>query len=218
MDRDNRKRALAEVVSLEAWHKGFTKNRKSADLFVDVAFFSGRIGKEASADVRFELCLKRAHLVVIIPPTEPAKVSPASVRRDTPLKKIKSSETVKSSSKQSTGIGGILKGGLKGILPQIELKGSADYSSSRQRVTEIVQNNEAFKVLNVRIVDNEYVWIIKPVEENFLEGRPWNAVKEPRLNITDTRSDRSKGIEPNIRIEVRCLREDIDIKSIQYKK
>lgn len=61
----------------------------------------------------------------------------------------------------------------------------------------------------------EYAWIVEPGINRVLEGRPWNVDTEPRMKINDTRLEGSKRIEPNIRVEVRCLREDIEIYDIR---
>ena len=65
--------------------------------------------------------------------------------------------------------------------------------------------------------EGHYRWIIKPTASQVLEGRPWDATKQPRLKIIDKRRDRSKGIPPTVRVEVRCRREDLLIDDLQIK-
>jgi hypothetical protein len=37
------------------------------------------------------------------------------------------------------------------------------------------------------------------------------------MKVKDTRKDRARGIEPTVRIQVRCLREDLEISNIVLK-
>ena len=70
----NRKRGLAEVVSIDAWHERFGESCDRADLHANVTFMTGRLGGEPESQVRFRLSLKRAEIVVVIPETEPLSV------------------------------------------------------------------------------------------------------------------------------------------------
>jgi hypothetical protein len=62
---------------------------------------------------------------------------------------------------------------------------------------------------------DEYAWLIEPGINRVLEGRPWDVDAEPRMKINDARSEGSRRIEPSIRVEVRCLREDLEIYDIR---
>lgn len=42
-------------------------------------------------------------------------------------------------------------------------------------------------------------------------------MKQPRLTLIDQRKDRSKGIPPTVRVEVRCRREDLMIGDLEIK-
>ena len=65
MADDNRKRALADVVTVDAWHAEFSNDAPRVDLHIDVVFGVGRIGGGESAGVRFRLSLRRAEVVVV---------------------------------------------------------------------------------------------------------------------------------------------------------
>jgi hypothetical protein len=67
---DNRKRAFADVVTIDAWHDSFSGDHAKVDLHVDVAFGTARVGGEMEAPVRFRLSAKRAEVIVIIPESE----------------------------------------------------------------------------------------------------------------------------------------------------
>jgi hypothetical protein len=63
--------------------------------------------------------------------------------------------------------------------------------------------------------EGNYRWQIEAAAEDFLLGQPWDAAKEPRLTLTDLNAGKSRSIEPSVRIEVRCLREDLLISDIE---
>jgi hypothetical protein len=65
--------------------------------------------------------------------------------------------------------------------------------------------------------DGHYRWNLKPTNGAVLAGRPWDAVSAPRLKLIDLRKDRTKGIPPTVRVEVRCRREDLKIEDIEIK-
>jgi hypothetical protein len=83
---NNRLRIFADVVSIDAWHKPFGENCPRADLHVDAVFREAvAMGGEEASRVRFRLSLKRAEVVVVIPPAEPVIIDRSSVARETPI-------------------------------------------------------------------------------------------------------------------------------------
>lgn len=217
MNQDNRKRALAEVVAVDAWHQGFTQKVDRVDLHVDVAFMSGRVGGEPGDDVRFRLRLKRAEVVVIVPPTEPAKIDKASVSRDTPQIAAKATEKRLLKTQISAGAKGKAKVNQAGPGGGLDLTFDASSSRSKETAITITQALQAMSVTQTETADGAYSWIVEPAVNETLAGKPWDASKAPRLKVIDKRPDRTKGIEPNIRIEVRCRREDLEITDIALK-
>lgn len=203
MNDENRRRVLAEIVSLEAWHDAFSVKRERSDLHVDVAFLTGRIGGEPEAPVRFKLALKRAEVVVVVPMTEPARVETPSVSRDTPAAKVKATSTIATGRKTKARA----KAGLTGLGAQGEI------ATSTARATKLAQSLDGLRITQALTVDGHHHWIVEPTFEGPLAGHPWPANK-PRLRVVDTRADRARGIEPTIRVEVRCRREDLAITDI----
>ena len=59
---DNRKRAFADVVTVDAWHGSFLEGHAKVDLHVDVVFGTARVGGESQSPVRFRLSAKRAEV------------------------------------------------------------------------------------------------------------------------------------------------------------
>src|SRR3569832_273801 len=148
---NNRQRALAEVVSLEAWHDEFSADALKVALHVDAVFETGRIGGEEESPVRFRLNIKQADVVVVVPESEPIGVDKRSVSRDAP---------------QVMG----------GIAATIELapEGSVEITNaaSELRMISVTQSTTA---------DGEYRWSSRPCEGNVLHGRPLDPSDSPRL-------------------------------------
>lgn len=219
MNSDNRRRAFADVVTVEAWHDDFKNKRSTADLYADVVFGTARLGGESESPVRFRLNIRRAELIIVIPELEPVSVDPKTVSRDAPTAEGRLVEVVEES---------------KGTSASIGLAASADTSSSpggRAAVTaaasktiqqkqskklELRRNVAMMMVTQSKSGEGHYRWIIE-ASGDFLEGRPWNAEKQPRLKLIDRRKDPSKGIPPTVRVEVRCRREDLIITDLQIK-
>jgi hypothetical protein len=96
-----------------------------------------------------------------------------------------------------------------------ELGAEASVSASeRVEVTAMLQ---LIEVTQSMTPEGDYRWSLKPSKGTTLTGRPWDAESTPRLKIVDLRKDRSKGLPPAVRVEVRCRREDLEIKYIEIK-
>jgi hypothetical protein len=213
---NNRKRALADVVSVEAWHQAFDEKNTRADLHVDVVFGTGRIGSEAASPVRFRLSLRQAEVLVIIPPTEPAKVDVASVSRDAPQIKVHATQRKKVRSTAS--VSGKIAAGYSNGMPLASLglgvAGSETIDDeTRLAITRAVG---AMSVTQSRSEDGHYRWVVTPTLEDVLRGRPWDSAA-PRLKIIDYRNERTVGLPPIVRVEVRCRRQDLNIEDISLK-
>jgi hypothetical protein len=215
MSDHNRKRALADMVALDAW-RGGSPGKAKVDLHVDVVFGVARVGGGVDERARFRLSLRRAEVVVIIPPTEPARIDPETVARGGAAKvSVKDVETYK----QSKRIGAMAKAeiGVGVSSPKARAKAglSVAASTGRDKVTTLSRQSDSMLVVQSQTVDGDYRWIITPsIDGDILDGHPWNAKKAPRLKVTDLRQDRGRGIEPGVRVELRCLREDLEINNI----
>lgn len=217
-NQDNRKRAFSEIVSIEAWHSPFSQEGARADLHADVVFGEGRVGGELESKVRFRLRLRRADLVIVVPETEPLAIDKASVSRD-------NSAEISGSKVTHITRGAALSGSasLEAVVaasgPSLNasVASKAEFNSgagSRVEASELVK---AMKIKQSLTAEGHYRWEIKPQLLEYLDGRPWAAATEPRLTLIDKRADRSKGIPPMVRIEIRCLREDLEISDVEIK-
>jgi hypothetical protein len=102
---DNRRRAFADVVSIDAWHEPFDANEGTVDLHADVVFGTARVGGETESPIRFRLSIKRAELLVVIPNSEPVKIDRKSVSRSAPEGHGSLTETVEHNSEANAKAG-----------------------------------------------------------------------------------------------------------------
>jgi hypothetical protein len=213
----NRKRAFADVVTIDAWHEDFTGNRSRVDLHTDVVFGTARLGGEIDSKVRFRLSIKRAEVAVIIPDGEPVSVEKKSVSRDSPEFKGRLTETVEE--KADVNAKAKLSGAISSTKLAAALSAETRGGASRSK-TKRVSVSSAIKTMLVtqsQTEEGHYRWIIETQTSKTLEGRPWDPNKQPRLKLIDLRKSRSKGIPPTVRVEVRCRREDFVIDNLEIK-
>jgi hypothetical protein len=214
---DNRMRAFAELVSIEAWHEDFTNENKRVALHADVTFGTARLGGEPEASVRFKLSLKRAELVVILSDREPAIVDPSSVARDwhglTGTKSLRS-KSLKSGITSIEATAGI---GPEGLDARIGASAKGSIEGEYEEIVVASEDICRIKVCHAQSEGKDQKWSFEPDLEAVLKGKPWNANDMPILDIVDRRKDSSEGIAPVVTLELRCLREDLHIENIVVK-
>jgi hypothetical protein len=214
---DNRKRAFADVVTIEAWHDRFSERKSRVDLHADVVFGTARVGGEQESPVRFRLSVKRAEVVVIVPETEPVSVDKKSVSRDSPEFEGHMTETIERKMKASR------KAKISASVSPKKLHGSLGAEAGGE--TGLTSSKKLSVPATVRLMlvtqsqtdDGQYRWLVEPSTKPSLDGRPWDSIKRPRLRLIDKRKDRNKGIPPSVRVEVRCRREDLLIEDLMVK-
>ncbi len=216
MNQLNRKRSLADVVGIEAWHDPFSKKEGRAKLFIDVVFGEARMGDGPGDLVQFRLALKRADVVVVIPVGEPLGVDPASVVRDAP--RVEGAVRTREERNRKTGTDVSLAAGAKtdGLKAKVGLKAAARATNTLRQVVESEVELTGLDVKHMKNGEGQHRWIIAPGIGDVLDGRPWEGQKR-RLVLVDQREDRTRGIAPTARIEVRCRREDFEITDIRLK-
>jgi hypothetical protein len=208
----NAKRVLGKVVSVEAWRTLFDSSSGTSTLHVDVSFLSAKLGEEIESPVRFEVWLKRAELVFLIPPNEPIGVIQSSVARENVAHGKK---TTSLSSRMGEGFAASAGlGAGNSIKVAAGLAANIDNSSSSETSLAIDESITEHKIAQFRS-DEGYCWEITPRTAKFLAGKVWNPVDEPRLQIK--RKGESK-IEPVCRVLLKCKREDIIIQNVEYKR
>jgi len=223
MNQDrNRLRAFADVVGVDAWHKSFKPGYQEVDLKVDVTFKEGRIGGEPESPVQFRLSLRRATLVVVIPENEPAEVLRDSIRRDDHGDVIEWELTSTQAVHKSAGVAAqgaaslnVFQGGAQAeIIGQLGAKFASDQTQTEKSSGRKRGMKSRFVFDNV---EQCYTWVIDCESTEFLDGRAWDASSMPLMTLRDKREDLTRGIPPNIRVAVKCLREDLIISDISVK-
>jgi hypothetical protein len=214
---DNRRRAFADVVTIDAWHDTFDGMRSKADLHADVVFGTARVGAERTSPVRFRLSVKRAEIVVVIPESEPVSVDVKSVSREAPRPSGQLTEVLERETQRHA------KGEISASIAPSSLQASASIGAGAQATLSTRKKVEISAVIDFMVVTNSkteeghYRWVVRPSTGRTLEGRPWDAEKNPRLRIIDERKDPTKSIPPTVRVEVHCRREDLLIEDLEIK-
>lgn len=217
MIEHNRRRALADLVGLDAW-KGALDKQGRFNLHVDVAFGVARVGGGIEERARFRISLRRAEVVVIVPTTEPATIDKATVERDTGGFSVKTQESYVTRTQAAASAGANLVAGAKGVEARVSaaVKAGADASATSSAI--LSRSGTALISGQSQTVDGNYRWIItSAIDGAMLDGHPWDAKQKPRMKIRDDRVDRSRHLEPTVRIQIRCLREDLEITDIVLK-
>lgn len=211
-DGANQGVAFADVVSVDAWHTPFNAATRLADLHADVVFGLARLGGDASSPVRFRIQVRRAEVVIVVPPTEPLTIVPHSVERG-PLATL-GTITDRTQDRKSAKATGLLSITQAGVAGQGSVKGERDVEH-----TTIVETQQAIRpIISVQSLTAEgfYRWSLRPQIGRCLTERPWDP-SQRRLQIKDTRSEITRGLAPTARVEVRCRREDLDIHDLRIK-
>ncbi|MFG1345482.1 hypothetical protein V5F59_11355 [Xanthobacter autotrophicus DSM 431] len=218
MAEHNRRRAFADVVTADAWHDGFQGCKKVA-LHVDVVFGLARVGSRPDETVRFRLALRQAEVVVVMNELEPVRVDRASVERgEAPAVEVRLED--KRAARRSAGGKMKLSGdvGNKGAKAAGAIELQRNLMVSQDRQARISRRSGSMIVTQGQTVDGDYRWIVRAATKDLeLDGHPWDARSAPRLELIDMRKNRNKGLTPSVRVEVRCLREDLVISDIEWK-
>lgn len=217
----NTHRSLRQLVALEAWFRQSDEDPKRHTLHANVTFDEERLGAGEGVNLTFRLSVKKCEVVFLTPSSGYFAVDPSSVRSPKPLKP----HEVENLKKTSTSLGGRIALGLKGL--GLPFSGDAEVSAKRETSNSVSSKQEvsAYYELSKRSHDDHRAWSLdgRSLPGGRLRGPVWDAKQEPRLTVIDRRpeavmqKDAEMGFPPFSRIEVRCLREDIDIYDIQLK-
>lgn len=211
---DNRRRAFSDAVTVDAWHKPFNGERRKASLHAHVAFGEARVGDEPGMRISFRLGLRRAEVVVAIGEGEGLQIDKTSVARKS------SGSTFEGTVVRQVHATASIRGKLSLLLGLGDAKGAAGGGVSAKRSKAIKRRSETRAKAPMRITqsmtpNDEYRWIIESQTDGTLDGEPWDAGRDPRLTLIDPNAGQARQIEPCVRIEVRCRREDMIISDIE---
>lgn len=217
----NTHRSLRQLVAVEAWFARSQENERRFTLHAGVTFDEERLGGGGDSAVTFKLSIKKCEFVFLPPSSGYFDVDPASVRSPKP-QNPHAVQTTQSTNK-NLGLGGRV--GLAGVNSDVSAHAEAGFG--RESNTTVTSNQvvSAFHELSKRSREGHRAWSIdgKSLPKERLWGSIWDAHEEPRLMIVDRRpstvaqKDDEMGFPPISRIEIRCLRADIDIYDITFK-
>lgn len=210
----NAGRALRQVISLDGWIANFDDD-ETATVHVDVVFREGKFGSDDTDRVRFRLALKRAEIVLFAPDSEPLRVIRSSVRRS-PVQEGQTQQVIDEVSGETRGKAGVSVKTALSTGGELSLEGEARRSITKRR--ELTEKVGGHFEQHFTTVDGHPAWEICAIGLGQLSGAPWDAVDAPRLKVKRLADRNADGDKPTLRLEVRCLREDIEISDLELKE
>lgn len=209
----NSSRALRQVVSIDGWIAAFDA-KETATVHADVVFREGRFGAEESDKVRFRLSLRRAEIVVVVPDCEPLRVIRSSVQR-TPAREAEVRKVTREMSAEAHGKAGI--GLSENLMPNGEISVGGQTRRSFTTHQELTEKVSGHLEQHFSTIEGHPAWEVSTIGCGRLEGSPWDAADDPRLNVKRLADRNTDGDKPTLRIEIRCRREDIEISDLELK-
>jgi hypothetical protein len=217
----NTHRTLRQLVAVNAWFSRSRDDAKQFTLHAQVSFDEERIGGGSGAAVTFNVSLKKCEIVFLPPSDNYFSVIPSSVRSQKPL----NPHAVQTTSTKGKKLSLRAKIGLSPKLMDGAASLDAGFSGEETTTASSTQTVSAFHELSKRSSDNHHAWSVngKSQPKGRLWGPIWDAHEEPLLALMDRRPpnvlqrDEEMSLPPISRIEVRCLRADLDIYDIQFK-
>lgn len=210
----NRSVFFSELIGLEVWSSA--KNDGNIYSFhVDIAFKKGRLGGDSDCGVTFDLTLKAAELVVVVPETEPLEVLsnfttryglPSEVTRKSVFKRADGAEATLSAARSF---------GLDTLKLTTQSNAAVSARHTLEQEIEIFEKTGAIAVHHSPSGNGSNTWSFESIANDHLIGKPWDAVREPRLSVRNCASSGGASLAPCISVSVRCKKEDLIIKNIQ---
>ena len=216
---DNTHRSLKRLVVVDAVFRRSKENASRYTLHADVIFNEERLGGGGEATIIFSIAVHRCE-VVFIKPTLDFRVDRNSVRRQKPM----GPQEITRSKQREHSITGRLKLALS-PRPTGDVGGGYEGSQKTAEDTKSAHTKSIFNEQLFRSNDGHDAWRVdgKELKDGRLDGPVFDFETEPRLTLIDLRneaqrlSDEKNEMHPLARIEVRCLRDDIDVFGIKFK-
>ena len=206
----NLQKIFESVVSIDAWRTSFDPETSLAKVHVDVSFLRGKLGDEPESPIRFEVALRRAEIIFVIPANEPIHVVQSSVKREPPII-VRAERTKESESQAKVGVAANANTG-QGLSLGLDAAGSK--SVSTRESVKTTMDGGAITWAQSKAADGQYRWELAPATAKYLLGKAWDAVSEPILSLKAQSQSR---IDPVARVEIRCRREDLEIFNVVVK-
>ena len=211
----NKRRVLAQVLSIDAWHSPITYDGKKFSVHVELSFRNGRIGgDDPDFPFTFNIALKRALLTLEL--EQPLAIDRASVARHIPADQAELTKILAARDEAKTNVN--FTGKITPASLALSLSGNADQTQSQSREDQIKVVQQIPRVIAQPhpIGEREYAWELSPGHGMLLEGQPWDPVEQPRLSARYIGQGRP-AIEPALKAFVSCKLEDIEITDLKLK-
>lgn len=216
---DNTHRTLKSLVVVDAIFRRSKENSSHYTLHADVIFNNERLGGGSETSVIFSIAVLRCE-VVFVRPAQDFIVDRNSVRRQKPM----GPQEIHRSKQKSH----LLTGSVKAILSLTPLQGVGGGYEGSQKTEETAKSTQTRSMFNEQLTkttDGHDAWRVdgKELIDQRLLGPVFDFDTEPRLTLIDLRdearrlNDKKNEMNPLSRIEVRCVRDDIDVFDIRYK-
>ena len=200
----NNPRNWGGAVSLEVYRGEYTSEETIANLYINVNFVTGRVSEKAKSGLRFKLSLRRAEVCILKDASGTLKIPLSDIYRPG---SIQAEYEEESSRSDDVKVGAKL--GHSGASACAE---SATDSSQRDKLVYKAPI-DAIRVMHRRNGD-EHIYDLSPLSAETLIGAPW---QPGRKILSLDASACGVGYEaPEPLIQIRCLREDLEISDIQY--
>lgn len=210
----NAGRALRQVISLDGWIASFD-DTDTATVHADVVFREGRFGADENDRVRFRLALKRAEIVLLALDGEPLRVIRASISRS-PVQEEQTQQVTHEVTGEARGKAGLSVKNALNASADLSLEAEARRSITKRR--ELTERVAGLLEQHFTTVDGHPAWEVCAIGSGHLTGSPWDAGEKPRLKVKRLAERNADGDKPTLRLEVRCLREDIEISDLELKE
>lgn len=211
---NNRQRILAEVLSLDAWHKPFRIDGETSAVHVEVSFEQGRIGgDDPQMPFTFRLSLRKALLTVKLEP--PLTIDRNTIARSIPENPVELSHMLSTESESKSSLSSEGRLSLKGASASVSGSiGDSAAAKTEQRM-KLIQSSPRIRSSPKPGGPREYSWEIAPTFEDYLDGQPWHPVHDPRLYVKHPLTKQM--IDPTIKVTLSCSIDDLLIDDLTPK-
>jgi len=220
--QSNRLRSIKELTTITAFFDPSEESERRFSLHMNVSFAEERFGGGKDSNVTFKAALRNCQIVVVLPSTDGKIVpDPKTVRTSPP----KTGWTITNDfhrrrTKSARGKLGIDK---TGVTPEAIFEHGG--ATSSDETASLTETKQPFDELYGSSHDGHPSWRVSGGNEpnGRIIGSLWDLLKDPRFDLLDKRAEaaiakaKDQNMPPNILIQVRCRREDIDIYDISHK-
>lgn len=215
---NNRFRGLSDLVSLDAWHGEITADNTKADLYLRLSLNKASFGGKGDDPISFDVSIKNADVIVLLPDDGAFKVPPNSVCSQ-PINEIlvEQSDGATQSSNDSSG--------LEVGVAKLNINTGATFTDTTETSTTTTTKLKPVSKSWKKIQGN-HAWRISPINNNgFDEHEVWRGeADDPLLTLKDARtderilSDTNTNIQPVVNIQIVCTREQLVISNLSPTK